>query len=134
MAEIQSERVNLSEYYMPHHSVIKEDSRTTKTRVVFDVSARTTSGLSLNDFQMTGPVVQSELLSILLRFRIHSFVISADISKMYRQILIAPDQRHLQRILWRENSCDPIKIFELNTVTYGITRFIFSNQMFSAVS
>jgi len=38
---------------------------------------------------------------------------------MFRQILITPEQRSLQRILWRSNPEDPVEIFELNTVTYG---------------
>ncbi|GFX90069.1 integrase catalytic domain-containing protein [Trichonephila clavipes] len=36
-------------------------------------------------------------------------------------IWINPDQRKLQRILWRENMDEPIKTFELSTVTYGTT-------------
>ncbi|XP_070066881.1 uncharacterized protein [Drosophila virilis] len=39
-------------YYLPHHSVLKEDSTTTKLRVVFEGSAATTSGHSLNDALM----------------------------------------------------------------------------------
>ncbi|GFX40077.1 integrase catalytic domain-containing protein [Trichonephila clavipes] len=36
-------------------------------------------------------------------------------------IWINPAQRKLQRILWRENMDEPIKTFELSTVTYGTT-------------
>ncbi|GFT62473.1 integrase catalytic domain-containing protein [Trichonephila clavipes] len=36
-------------------------------------------------------------------------------------IWINPDQRKLQRILWRENMDEPIKTFELSTVTCGTT-------------
>ncbi|XP_018323617.1 uncharacterized protein LOC108735896 [Agrilus planipennis] len=36
-------------YYLPHHSVLKEDSLSTKLRVAFNASAKTTSGKSLND-------------------------------------------------------------------------------------
>ncbi|GFU59767.1 integrase_H2C2 domain-containing protein [Trichonephila clavipes] len=36
-------------------------------------------------------------------------------------IWINPDQRKLQRIMWRENMDEPIKTFELSTVTYGTT-------------
>ena len=39
---------------------------------------------------------------------------------MYRQILIHPDDRKYQRILWRNSSNDCISIFNLNTVTYGV--------------
>lgn len=108
-------------YYLPHHCVIRADSETTKLRVVFDASSSTTNGLSLNDLQITGPVIQSDLFSILLRFRMHTYVISADIAKMYRQVLLHPEQRQLQRILWRESPEKSIETFELNTVTYDTT-------------
>ncbi|XP_074032122.1 uncharacterized protein [Leptinotarsa decemlineata] len=38
---------------------------------------------------------------------------------MYRQVLIHPEQRSLQRILWRRSPDNPISVYELNTVTYG---------------
>ncbi|XP_050293840.1 uncharacterized protein LOC126734311 [Anthonomus grandis grandis] len=108
-------------YYLPHHAVLKESSLTTKLRVVFDASAKTDTGLSLNDIQYVGPTIQRDLLSILLQFRIYPFVINADISKMYRQILIHPDERRFQRILWKDpqSSDASIECYELQTVTYG---------------
>jgi hypothetical protein len=36
-------------YYLPHHAVFKSSSSTTRIRVVFDVSCRSSNGLSLND-------------------------------------------------------------------------------------
>ncbi|XP_077260840.1 uncharacterized protein LOC143896722 [Temnothorax americanus] len=44
--------------YLPHHYVIKENSTTTRLRVVFNASSPTTSGVSLNQTLMVGPVVQ----------------------------------------------------------------------------
>jgi hypothetical protein len=38
---------------------------------------------------------------------------------MYRQIVVHPQDRILQRILWRYSSEDPIQEYRLTTVTYG---------------
>ncbi|XP_071648473.1 uncharacterized protein [Temnothorax longispinosus] len=40
---------------LPHHPVIKPDSMTTKLRVVFNASAKTTLGTALNDKLLVGP-------------------------------------------------------------------------------
>lgn len=112
-------RYNTPHYFMPHHGVFREHSTTTKLRVVFDASARSSNGRSLNDLQMVGPPIQGDLISILLRFREHRYVACADIEKMYRQVLVDEQQRHLQLILWRENPTEPLGVYQLNTVTYG---------------
>ncbi|XP_053698861.1 uncharacterized protein LOC128745814 [Sabethes cyaneus] len=39
---------------------------------------------------------------------------------MYRQILLHPDDTPYQRILWRFSSKEPVKTYELMTVTYGL--------------
>lgn len=38
---------------------------------------------------------------------------------MYRQIILHPADCDYQRILWRESTEEPVKEFQLNTVTYG---------------
>ncbi|XP_055591291.1 uncharacterized protein LOC129743333 [Uranotaenia lowii] len=74
MIEIK-EKSNQVAYYMSHHPVQKPDSTTTKLRVVFDASCRTTSGVSLNEAIM--------------------------------------------RILWRFSPDEPVKSYQMTTVTYG---------------
>ncbi|XP_018373062.1 PREDICTED: uncharacterized protein LOC108767595 [Trachymyrmex cornetzi] len=106
--------------YLPHYAVIKESSTSTRLRVVFDACSPTTSGKSLNDYLSVGPTIQSELFEILIRFRQHSYVLTSDIVKMYRQIMIKPDHRLYQCILWRSTSDQPVTTFCLNTVTYRI--------------
>lgn len=108
-------------YYLPHHGVIKESSTTTKLRVVFDASAVTSSNKSLNDIQYPGPALQNDIFSILLRFRQYKYVACADVEKCFRNVLIQPDQRSLQLILWRESPTEPLNTYQLNTVTYGTT-------------
>jgi len=106
-------------YFLPHHAVIKNDSATTKLRVVFDGTCRTTSNLSLNDVLLKGPVIQEELVTLLARFRTHKYVITADIKQMYRQVLIDEKHRDYQLILWRPSTNEKIQIYRLNTITYG---------------
>ncbi|XP_055590912.1 uncharacterized protein LOC129742994 [Uranotaenia lowii] len=107
--------------YLPHHPVFKESSTTTKIRVVFDGSAKTSTGNSLNDALTIGPTIQEELLSLVLRFRKYPIALVGDIAKMYRQILVHPKDTALQRIYWRFHPEEPISTYELQTVTYGLT-------------
>lgn len=106
-------------FYLPHHGIWKERSTTTKLRVVFNGSSRTSSQVSLNDILHTGPKLQLELLDVLLWFRQFRYVFSADIEKMYRQINVHQQDWKYQRILWSpvENQVDT---YELTTVTYGL--------------
>ncbi|XP_072934812.1 uncharacterized protein [Epargyreus clarus] len=107
-------------YFLCHHAVFKQSSESTKLRVVFDGSACTSSGLSINSLQYIGPTVQDSLFSILLRFRQHQYVLTGDIEKMFRQINVHEDDRNLQLILWREDESRPLQVLRLNTVTYGL--------------
>ena len=121
MERIQEQDIPANNYFIPHHCVLKPDSTTTKLRVVFDASTKTSNGQSLNDILFRGPTVQSELVSILLRFRIHRFVFTADIEKMYRQILVHDDDTMQQLIVWRNDTSTKFEYYRLKTVTYGTT-------------
>lgn len=107
------------DYIIPHHAVTKDENGKLKIRVVFDASSRSSGGHSLNDVLLTGPKLQNDITDILLRFRFPRFVFVADICKMYRQILIRPEHRSFQHILWRPSPADELIEYELNTVTYG---------------
>jgi len=112
-------RKNCPNFYMPHHGVLKETSSTTKLRVVFNGSEKSSNGVSLNDILMMGPKVQDDLFDIVQRFRLHRIVMSAAVEKMYRQVWVHPNDRCLQRILWRKTPDQPITTYELNTITNG---------------
>ncbi|XP_062557636.1 uncharacterized protein LOC134222504 [Armigeres subalbatus] len=105
--------------YLPHHPVVKEESTTTKLRVVFDASCKTSTGISLNDTLHVGPVIQEDLRSIIVRCRTRQVMLVSDIEKMFRQINVLPEDRHLQCILWRQHSSQNVVTYELDTVTYG---------------
>ncbi|GBM97377.1 hypothetical protein AVEN_162002-1 [Araneus ventricosus] len=121
MEEVKEDREPEISYYIPHQGIHRPEKSTTKLRVVFDASAPSSNGISLNSLQINGGIVQEDLFAILCRFRKHRIALTADIKKIYRMILINPQQRDLQRILWKNNPDDPIKTYKLNTVTYGTT-------------
>jgi len=75
--------------------------------------------LSLNDALYKGPTLQSDLFTLILRFRCHRYVICADIKKVYRQIIVHENHTPLLTILWRDKPSEPVQRFELLTVTYG---------------
>ncbi|XP_076302002.1 uncharacterized protein LOC143220171 [Lasioglossum baleicum] len=108
-------------HYLPHHGVLKPSSTTTKLRVVFNGSWSEASQQSLNDCLHAGPNLLPLLADVLLRWRKHKYVVTADIIKMYRQILVHPEDRNFQRILWRDNESEEVREYCLNTVTYGLS-------------
>ncbi|XP_031342802.1 uncharacterized protein LOC116170471 [Photinus pyralis] len=119
MEMVQAHSIEGTRYYIPHQPVIKESSTTTKMRVVFDASAKTTTSGSLNEMMYVGPRLQPDIADILLRWRKHQYAFTADIKKMYRQIRIHQDDRQFQTIVWRFERNQPIREYQLNTVTYG---------------
>lgn len=105
-------------YFLPHHAVLKTPNG--KIRVVFDGSAPTSTGVTLNQCLHAGPKLHRHVTDILTNFRRHQVVFVADIRMMFRQTIVHPDDRCYQLILWRENPEDPVAEYELNTNTYGL--------------
>ncbi len=115
----QELKLNEDCYYMPVHGVFKESSSTTKTRPVFDASAKTTNGHSLNDTLRVGPNLYPPLADVLVKFRKHAVGISADISKMFREILLHKDHQDLHRFLLRQPTGHIVDC-RMERVTFGV--------------
>ena len=107
-------------YFLPHHGILKKNSLKPKLRTVFNGSANDYDGISLNSLLHTGPNLLPDLAELLIHWMKYQYVFVSDIKQMYRQILIHPEDRKYQQILWRENSNDKIQAYSLNTVTYGV--------------
>ncbi|XP_041451799.1 uncharacterized protein LOC121405243 [Drosophila obscura] len=116
---LASNTQKLAQFFLPHHCVQKLDSSCTKLRVVFDGSAKTTSGRSINDLLMADPTIQPKIFNTLVRFRFLKIALCGEICKMYRCVRISNPDEYLQCILWREAPTDEIKVYKLETVTYG---------------
>ncbi|XP_036347012.1 uncharacterized protein LOC118756353, partial [Rhagoletis pomonella] len=106
-------------FYLPHHPVLKESSSTTKIRIVFDASAKTSNGKSLNNILATGPSLQRNFSAVLTNWRFLKFVFTTDIEKMYCRIDVQEEDAQYQRILWRDNPAEEIKEYFCSVVMFG---------------
>jgi hypothetical protein len=107
------------ESFLPHHIIERAESATSKYRVVYNASIKSSTGCSLNDLMYTGPNLQQDLQVLLLKWRQYRYAFTADIEKMYRQILVNESDQHLQKIVWRNSPELPLQTFQLTTVSYG---------------
>lgn len=107
------------EFYLPHHAVVKDSSSTTKVRVVFDASCKSSDGTSLNDHLMTGPKLQTDIRDILFSWRQFPIPLIADIEKMYRMFGVNQIHHDYQRIVWRFDPSEPLEDWKLTTITFG---------------
>ena len=57
--------------------------------------------LCLNDLVCKGSIDSLELMKVILRFMIGPYAFVADLSKMYNQFSLVPDNWNLQRLLIR---------------------------------
>lgn len=113
-------------FYLPMHIVRKESSSTTKTRAVFDASAKSSTGVSLNDTLLVGP---PSLVDVLLRFRLHRIALITDVSRMYRGIELPPSDRDLHRFVWRSSDAEPVRDYRMTRVTFGVSASSFAANM-----
>ena len=105
------ERVTSSEdievgktHYLSHHPVLRQDKDTTKVRIVYNASAKSSSGTSLNSCLYPGPCLLKTVAEILARFRLYPIALTADIEKAFLMIGIHPSDRDVLRFLWYEDA------------------------------
>lgn len=58
-------------------------------------------------------------MDTLMKWRKYKVVFKADIEKMYRMIKLDKNDQQYQTVMWRDNQEDPIKEYQLTTVTFG---------------
>lgn len=112
-------------HYLPHHAVYKEDSSTTRIRIVYDASAKTKrSDLSLNECLLKGPTALKEIPGILMRFRLNPVGLVADIEKAFLQVGLHVPDRDVCRFLWPRDPFNPqlrdVRIMRFRRVPFGV--------------
>ena len=112
-------------HFLPHHAVVRKDKETTKVRVVFDGSAKSSKeDLSLNDCLERGPNLVPHLFDTIVKFRGYPVGLIADIEKAFHQILISPDDRKMLRFLWFDDIFQDypiIKVYQFCRLPFGLT-------------
>ncbi len=109
-------------HYLPHRWVQEK----TKIRVVYDASAKTKTGVSLNDLVYKGQNLTKVMIAQLLNFRLHPVAISADIKGAYLQIGLNEVDRDAIRFLWVNDLTKPaesksnIKYLRFARVPFGV--------------
>ncbi|XP_038162876.1 uncharacterized protein LOC119797746 [Cyprinodon tularosa] len=108
-------------YYLPHHAVLREDKVRTKLRVVFDASSHEDGSPSLNDCLLTGPNLNPDLMSVLIKFRLHEIAYMADIKKAFLQISLSEVDRDSVRFLWFTGppTEDNLRVLRMTRVVFG---------------
>jgi hypothetical protein len=107
-------------FYISHHAVLSPQSVSTPMRVVFNSSARSKGGLSLNECLAKGPCLLNQLLGILLRFRQDHFAFIGDIKKMFHSIDIPIQDQMTHLFLWRDlNVNERPRTYAMTAVNMG---------------
>ena len=105
-------------YYLTHHGVYHKQKN--KLRIVFNCSLPF-KGKSLNDSLYQGPDLTNSILGVLLRFRQEKIAFIGDISKMFYQVRVSPENRDYLRFFWLSDSSD----FSSAICEYRLTVHVF---------
>ena len=111
-----------STYTIPWRVVYKSTSYSTPARLVFDASATTPSGESLNTILAKGENRLIKLHNVLLKFRLGAHAWTADIKMAYNQIYLKPEFYKYQLFLWKDNldPTAPTETWVVKTLIYGV--------------
>ena len=108
-------------WYLPHHAVW-HPRKPHEPRVVFDCASKS-KGISLNSQLLQGPENTSLLMGVILRFRVNSVAVAADIKRMFHQVFVSPEDRGALCYLWWPDgdlTKDP-KTFQMLVHIFGAT-------------
>ena len=109
-------------FCLPKHVVKKESSTTTKIRHAFDASAKSSTGVSLNDALLVGPTIHPPLFD-------DRVALVADVNRMYHaNELIKPD-RDIHQFVWRRNPKDSLLEYLITRVIFGVSASSFIVNM-----
>ena len=108
--------------FIPWRAVYNENSTTTPCRLVFDASAPTPSGVSLNDIVAKGRNSLNKLVEVVIRWFSYPVALHTDVEMMYNSVLLDKEHWCLQRYIFQRD-LDPNSLPEekiIKTLIYGV--------------
>ncbi|XP_038116955.1 uncharacterized protein LOC119769128 [Culex quinquefasciatus] len=108
----------LSEYQ--EKGVALNPKKPSKVRIFCDAAAKV-DGVSLNTMLLKGPDLLKTLLHVLFGFREKRVALCADIKEMFHQVKIRKEDRHAQRLLWRDDPTKEPEVYLMDVATFGAT-------------
>ncbi|GFQ75684.1 integrase catalytic domain-containing protein [Trichonephila clavata] len=115
---------NTAVFYLPHQAVFRQESLTTKMRIVFDASSHEDGQLALNGY-IPGANLNPNIFHLIIYFRLNMIAITADIERAFLQISLRDEDRDAVRFLFPElesNQTDPYKfqVYRFKRVMFGV--------------
>ncbi|XP_038063119.1 uncharacterized protein LOC119733821 [Patiria miniata] len=103
-----------SSWFIPYHVVFSSN----KYRLVFNCSFES-MGQNLNDELLARPTLHSSLMEVLLRFRQGRVAVSGDITGMFHQVRLPPEDHPMFRFLWWDEKRDDWLVFQWLVLPFG---------------
>ncbi|GFW82581.1 integrase catalytic domain-containing protein [Trichonephila clavipes] len=106
-------------------AVFRQESLTTKKRIVFDASSHEDGQPSLNDCIWSGGNLNPTIFHLIISFRLNTIAITADIERAFLQISLRDEDRDAVRFLFpdiRSNQTDTYKfqVYRFKRVMFGV--------------
>ncbi|XP_039438455.1 uncharacterized protein LOC120419726 [Culex pipiens pallens] len=106
-------------WYLPL-GVALNPKKPSKIRIFCDAAAKV-NGISLNTMLLKGPDLLKTLLHVLFGFREKRVALCADLKEMFHQVQIRREDRHAQRLLWRDDPSKTPEVYLMDVATFGAT-------------
>ena len=106
----------------PHRAVVRHDKETTKVRIVFDGSAKVDQCTSLKALH-SGPSLLCMIFDILLRFRLHKYILLSDIKQAFLNVGVRAEGSDFLGFLWFEDPFpddEKVTAFRFLRVVFGL--------------
>ena len=104
-------------WVLPHFAVFHPD-KPEKCRRVLDAAAKN-GGISLNSMMTSGPNLLTSLMGVLLRFRAGKIAINGDITEMFPQVAVAPENEAMLAFLWSDSLSEKPKVYVNKRFIFG---------------